>query len=449
MKKENTTTPKKYEKSKPSLTNEESMAQIKLHPAQEDIVKDTHRFRVLDCGRRFGKTTVAIEEMYGKLLAKQSRVCYIAPTFQQARDIAWVRLILRMKPAIANINESRLEVHVKNLEGTTSLCILRGWEAIETLRGQQFDFIVIDEVATMRDFLTGWEQVVSPTLTDTKGEVLFISTPKGFNAFYTLYNFQEKDSDFKSFKYTSYDNPYIPKEEIDRQEKTLPEDSFSQEYLADFRKRTGLVYPEFNRDKHVFNPDERKGSPVSKLVGVDFGYTNPTAILYVERDGDDNFWVMWEWYRTQKTNTEVVDYVKTIDYNKVYPDPAEPARIEEMRRAGINVQEVSKDITKGCDSVRELIKTNRLHVSSDCPNLLAELEMYHYPDKRINTNEPEKPVKEDDHGVDALRYILHNVGSMEERVAYTFTPNRIQNSKTRLVKSSGARDYNRKMPRKL
>ena len=423
--------------------------EIKLSPAQEQIVKDEHRFRVLCCGRRFGKTTIAVEEMYGKLLSKKTRICYIAPTFQQARDIAWVRLLSRMKPAIASINESRLEVHVKNLEETTSLCILRGWEAIETLRGQQFDFIVIDEVATMRSFLNGWEQVVSPTLTDTKGEVLFISTPKGYNAFYTLYNFQEKDEDFKSFKFTSYDNPYIPKEEIDRQKRNLPEDSFAQEFLADFRKRTGLVYPEFNRDKHVFKEGGQPAHTVRELLGVDFGYTNPTAIIWVERDNDDNYWITQEWYRTGKTNTELTEYVKTIECNKVYPDPAEPARIEEFRRAGINVQEVSKDITKGVDTVRELFKTNRVHISTSCPILMSELEMYHYPDKRINSNEPEKPVKEDDHGVDALRYVLHNAGSLDKRVAYTFVP--ALNKPTHLKQTSlvrNAHTYGRQMPRK-
>lgn len=426
-----------------------SEEEVKLSPAQESIVRDRHRFRVLACGRRFGKTTVSIEEMYGKLLSDSCRVCYIAPTFQQARDIAWVSILKRMKPAILSVNEARLEVKLKNVKGGESFLFLKGWEAIENLRGQQFDFIVIDEVATMRNFLPGWSDIVSPTLTDTKGDALFISTPKGFNAFYQLYNFQEKDVDFKSFKFTSYDNPYIPSEEIDRQKKTLPEDSFAQEYMADFRKRTGLVYPEFDREKHVFSDGDKTGRTVRKLLGVDFGYTNPAAILMVERDSDDHFWITWEWLRTQKTNTEITDYVKTVDANKVYPDPAEPDRIEEMRRAGINVQEVSKNVVKGLDSVRELFKTGRIHIGSNCVNLIAELETYHYGDRHINSNEPEKPVKEDDHCVDALRYVLYNAGSMEKRIAYTYVPDYVQSPHASNVKrvKGGAHNYSRKMPR--
>lgn len=61
-----------------------------------------------------------------------------------------------------------------------SQIILRGWEAVETLRGQSFDFLVLDEVASMRNFWMGWNEVLSPTLTDRAGDALFISTPKGF-----------------------------------------------------------------------------------------------------------------------------------------------------------------------------------------------------------------------------------------------------------------------------
>ncbi len=110
--------------------------------------------------------------------------------------------------------------------------MLRGWEAIETLRGQSVDFIVLDEVAMYRNFWRTWQEVIRPTLTDRKGRAMFISTPKGFNHFYDLYNLQEEDSDFKSFQFTTYDNPHIPVEEIDKAKQELTEDRFYQEYMA-------------------------------------------------------------------------------------------------------------------------------------------------------------------------------------------------------------------------
>ncbi|NCU42657.1 MAG: hypothetical protein EOM19_08200, partial [Candidatus Moranbacteria bacterium] len=216
-----------------------------LTSAQNSIARDTHRFRVINCGRRFGKTTLAVEEIKGIALSKNARIAYIAPTYQQARDIAWQMLINELKPIITKLNESRLELEVNNLKKGTSLIQLRGWESIETLRGQAFDFLVIDEVAMMRNFWINWEEVIRPTLTDRKGQVMFISTPKGFNHFYDLYS--KEGEDYKSFHFTSYDNPHIPAEEIDTAKEEMTEDRFAQEYLADFRKTEGLVYKEFSR----------------------------------------------------------------------------------------------------------------------------------------------------------------------------------------------------------
>ena len=164
-----------------------------LTPSQKIIARDKHRFRVANCGRRFGKTILASEEIKGKAIASECRIAYIAPTYGQARDIIWQTLIKELKPVAEKINESRLEIEVHNLKGTTSLIQLRGWESIETLRGQKFHFIVIDEVAMMRNFWLYWQEVIIPTLTDTKGEVLFISTPKGFNHFYELYNLESEN----------------------------------------------------------------------------------------------------------------------------------------------------------------------------------------------------------------------------------------------------------------
>ena len=154
-----------------------------LHSSQRKILNDLHRFRVIRCGRRFGKTTLAVEEIKCAALEKERRIVYLAPTFQQARDIAWEHMKKEFGAA-AQVNESRLEIRVSNQQGTESLIVLRGWESVETIRGQAFDFMVIDEVAMMRNFWTNWEEVLRPTLTDRKGQVMFISTPSGFNHFY-------------------------------------------------------------------------------------------------------------------------------------------------------------------------------------------------------------------------------------------------------------------------
>ena len=380
-----------------------------LTPAQSEIAKDIHRYRVVNCGRRFGKTTLAVLEMVAKAISKKDlKIAYIAPTYQQARDIAWQDLIRVVQPVASKINETRLEIVLATQDGGESQIILRGWESVETLRGQKFDFLVIDEIASMRNFWINWEEVIRPTLTDTRGDVLFISTPKGFNHFYDLFNRGLVDKDFKSFHYTSYDNPHLPVEELEKAKQEMPEDRFAQEYLADFRKTSGLVYKEFDRKIHIKRiPEERLS--VEKIAGVDFGFTNPTAILTIKKDYDGTYWVKDEFYKSGYTDTQVAEVVAGRSYNKVYPDPENPAAIKELKARKINVREVVKgkdSIKNGINKVREILKANRLFIDPSCTNLINELETYSYPDKKDQKNEDELPVKEHDHALDALRYVI-------------------------------------------
>jgi PBSX family phage terminase large subunit len=377
---------------------------VALHPAQQEIVRSKARYRVLLAGRRFGKTVLAVEELvFNALTIKNARVCYLAPTYQSARDIAWDILKNRIKDIKAKINDSRLEIEIKG-----SRIVLRSWENVETLRGQYFDFIVMDEVAQYKNFWINWQEVLRPCLTDRKGRVLFISTPLGFNHFYDLYNKKE----YTSFHFTSYDNPYLPVEELNKAKEEIPEDRFAQEYMADFRKTEGLVYKEFSREKHV--QTDFPETYTDTILGIDFGYTNPACILPIGIDGDSNYWIKEEWYKTRQTTEQIAEQALLYKSTKAYPDPAEPDRIEILNKKGLNCREVSKDIVAGVDHVRELFKQGRIHIHPDCKNLIWELETYRYPDKKPEKNEAEKPVKENDHALDALRYALYTNQPIKE-----------------------------------
>lgn len=379
---------------------------MELTNPQEQILSDAHRFRVVNIGRRGGKTTLAVEEMKCLGFAKESRICYVAPTYQQARDIAWEALKKELLSISTSINESRLEIRVKTQDGKESIYLLRGWESIETLRGQAFDFIVLDEVAMMRNFWMQWQEVIRPTLSDRKGQALFISTPKGFNHFYDLYNLENTDEDFKSFHFTTYDNPFIPKEEIDKARLEVTEDRFAQEYLADFRKTEGLVYKEFSREKHLYNEDI---DGYEHLGAVDFGFTHPCAVLRCEKDSQRRYFIQNEWYHSGKTEDEIGDYVAGEKFNKVYPDPENASAIETLRRKGVNIREVNKgkdSVKSGINVVRELFKQNRLFIHKRCVNLINELETYSYQEKKEGSERDELPIKDHDDAVDAMRYVL-------------------------------------------
>lgn len=398
-----------------------------LTPSQSIIAKDLHRFRVLRCGRRFGKTVLIAEEIKGIVISREARVAYIAPTYQQARDIAWSILKKELQGALIDVNEARLEIRVRTIQGGESIIFLRGWESIDNLRGQAFDFLAIDEVAMMRNFWSNWQEVLRPTLTDRRGSAIFASTPKGYNHFYDLCNSELTDKEYKSFHFTSYDNPHLPAEEIDSAKQSLPLERFAQEYMASFEKTQGLVYKEFSRDLHLY--EELPEGVYQKIAGVDFGYTNPAAVLDI-RIANERFWVEDEWYKKQRTDVQIAEYVSAMKFDEVYPDPESPSSIEELRQRNVNVREVIKgkdSVKSGIQKVRELLVAGKLKVNKRCVNLIAEFEMYSYDDEDAERNEKEKPIKSNDHALDALRYAIMMVDAKysPQRVEQRILENRI------------------------
>ena len=132
---------------------------------------------------------------------------------------------------VKKTNESELSMELIN----GSLIELRGCDNPDSLRGVGVSFLVVDEFASIPDGELLWSEVLRPMLIDTGGRVLFIGTPKGLNAFFTMYEKGEKSEDgFKSFRFTSYDNPYLKKEEVDKLREELTPQAFDQEVMTSF-----------------------------------------------------------------------------------------------------------------------------------------------------------------------------------------------------------------------
>ncbi len=153
---------------------------------QKEIHMNLRRFNVIVCHRRFGKTVVAINALTdsaARCTKINGRFAYIAPFRKQAKDIAWdyLKRYAGSLPG-AKINESELRVDLPNGARIT----LYGADDPDSFRGLYFDGVVMDEVAQMKG--TVWGEVVRPALSDRKGWVIFIGTPKGINLFYKLYH---------------------------------------------------------------------------------------------------------------------------------------------------------------------------------------------------------------------------------------------------------------------
>jgi len=326
-----------------------------LHQTQAIVAQDNHDFRVVDCGRQWGKTTLAVEEMkacgyYKKVYPNtpHNEIAYFATTFDQARNIAWAMLKDSTRSAWDRPpNESRLELWLRTKYGELSRITLRGFENIETARGQQFDLLVIDEVAFMRNWKYAWQSILEPTLSFRKGKALFISTPQGYNHFYDLYNLgQEENKFYKSWRFASYDNPFLDRERIEQAKATSTPDYFAQEYLADFRRYTGLALTQFQREIHLIEPFDVP-TEWQRGRGFDYGSKDPTASLRIAIDNDDNWFVERAYKQTKSTIQEHATTILAQDYGlgfmPIYGDPSGDQWEMEFLRYDVHILPASKE----------------------------------------------------------------------------------------------------------
>ena len=215
---------------------------FKLLPWQEEVFKDSTRFKVIAAGRRCGKSRMAAITLLIEALRcpAGSAVLYVAPTNGQARQIIWQVLMDLGREVIQN-------AHINNQDITTingATIYVRGADRPDTLRGVSLTYAVLDEVADIKP--EAWEQVIRASLSDKKGRAMFIGTPKGRNWFYDLFRLGEsaEDTDWKSWHFTTKDNPLIDPTEIESAKKTLSTFAFKQEYMASFTNAGSDIFKE-------------------------------------------------------------------------------------------------------------------------------------------------------------------------------------------------------------
>ena len=215
---------------------------FKLLPWQQEVFADSTRFKVIAAGRRCGKSRLAATALLieGLKCPIGSAVLYVAPTNGQARQIIWNVLMELGRDIISNSHINNQDITLIN----GAVIYVRGADRPDTLRGVSLTYAVLDEVADIKP--ETWEQVVRASLSDKKGRAMFIGTPKGRNWFYDLYNLGENnsDSDWKSWHFTTKDNPLIDPDEIESAKKTLSSFSFKQEYMASFSNAGSDIFKE-------------------------------------------------------------------------------------------------------------------------------------------------------------------------------------------------------------
>ena len=411
------------------------------HPKQAEFISDNHRYKVLNWGRRTGKSVAVWEKVVLEGMLRQGTYYIIAPTYKQAKSIYWRDICKTYKGDFMTFNEQELSITFDHLSGmeieTTAGKIvvnhdpdlpptrieLKGADNPDSLRGTGICGAVMDEYAFMPDGKYLYDTIVRPALADRNGWAVFISTPNGVqNHFYDLIQNAKLDPDRYFFSHaTALDNPYFTNSEFEEAKREYEKegklDQFNQEWMAEFVNPSQLVYFNFDYDKHVFTDINEIPREGSYNLTVDFGMTDPTAAIFVKIDYAGNWWIFDEVYKSDLNPDQLVyvlrDKMGDEFYTRILGDGAARFELEFLRKRRFRITAAKKgtdSIATGIKEVRALLEVReatgkpKLFIHASCKNTIKEFQRYSFERSSDGTvmNTPEDKFN---HAMDAIRYL--------------------------------------------
>ena len=386
-----------------------------------------HRWSVLVCHRRFGKTVCMINHLIKSALMckhKNPRFAYIAPTFKQAKSIAWdyMKQFTAKIPA-TKFNETELRVDLPNGARITLL----GAENSDGLRGIYLDGCVIDEYANIEGKL--FAEIIRPALSDRKGYCVFIGTPAGMNNnFYDLYQHANGAEDWFNYKAKASDTKIVDPEELEKAKEVMGEKKYLQEFECDWIA---------NIEGAIYGEDMNKLDDKKQLARVPYDPTLPVSTAWDLGVADHSSIIF---FQQKGTAIQIIDYheerghglphyIQMLEEKPyIYKDHFAPhdidvqefgngkTRREIAYQLGIRFKVVPKlPVEEGIHAVTMLL--SRCWIDTDhCKNLIDALRHYHrkYIDK--NRMFRSKPVHDwSSHACDAMRYLAVGLQEINTR----------------------------------
>ena len=179
----------------------------------------------------------------------------------------------------------------------------------------------------------------------------------------------------------------------------------------------GIIYDMFDKAKHII--DDLKGIINTKYyVSCDYGTQNATVFLLWAKNSDGRWVVVKEYYysgrdeNSQKTDTEYADDLKEwlcgIKPTKIVIDPSAASFIAELKKRGYAIKKAKNDVVDGIRFVASLLNEEKIAVHKSCINTILEFNSYIWDEKASERGE-DKPVKQHDHAMDAVRYFCYTI----------------------------------------
>jgi predicted Fe-Mo cluster-binding NifX family protein len=383
--------------------------QLKVHELLEK-----QRFSVVVAHRRFGKTVAALNHIIKQAILNQQenpRYAYIAPTYGQAKRVAWDYLLKYTLPlgATPNIAELRIDFWGRRIQ-------LYGSDNPDSLRGQYFDGAVIDEVGDQNPVI--WTDIIRPALSDRLGWCLFIGTPKGHNHFKDLRDRAETEDGWGLLEFKASQTNVIAESELKAARSEMGEDKYLQEFECSFNAAVeGSYYGQILNDlesKNRFQEIPRDDLCQTKCAW-DLGMGDSTAIWVVQIAGSEIRLI--DYYENNGVGLDkYVSWLRDNGWDKaeqILPHDVQVrelgsgrSRLEVLQEAGLNIRIAPRmSVDDGIQAVRRLLprcwfNIPRVKQGLDC------LRNYRrdYDEKRKVFFD--RPLHDwSSHGSDAFRYL--------------------------------------------
>ena len=397
---------------------------IQQHPA---------RFKVIVCGRRWGKTTYGVWECI-KCALEGGRTWWVAPTYKIAQE-GWL-VLRRIAMQLQGMAKVREGDHIVTFDSGGSVEI-RSADIAGSNVGSGLNGLVIDEFPKCRETL--WTEELRATLTDYKGWSTFIGTPKGRNWGYRLFRFAEKTPNWQSWRKFTVDNPYIDPAEVEEARQLLPPHVFKQEYEADFGASQLQVYSDFQPSIHGWKWEIPKfdflyggldfgGTTIGshKSAGGLAGYVSKTDTLlllkHFEESGTNIAERQATWMATAEAELSILQKKLGIRSSRAVwrADKTQMGFIQALRSMGFQVlsSKGGKDsVMNGIELVQRRLKIRegdgkpRFYYDPALTVFADAMERYRYPEYREGETEvqAQNPLKVNDDTVDMFRYLVEGV----------------------------------------
>lgn len=385
------------------------------HLKQRPFHKNNLKFRGIITGVGFGKSSAGVAEMIRDSMKYPGSFNLIfAPTYRMLQNVT-MREFWKFCPPEIIASHNRGEQIITLVNGTEIIYLSGDNERnIDRLRGLTLGSAYLDEVALSPYYV--WEVVIA-RMRHSKGSkrIWITTTPKGRNWVFSLFvkhqNPRTKDllpnkDAYKAFKGTTFDNPYTDDEYKNTLKATYSGIFGKQELYGDFVGFEGLVYGDFSMEVHC--PDKIRTERITNYIcGVDWGFTNPAALIVIGLDGDGRAYIIDEYYGARLQVGDLIAKAKIFNekygIDSFHADPSRPEYIAQFNQAGLSTSGTKAEVLPRIEHM-----TTYLHIREDgeprlyllenkCPNTLNEFGLYRFPEAKEDKPTQDKPIKDFDH----------------------------------------------------